>query len=118
MNKTERRKAEQDFHRQKMRDSRKAKAARERARKESVRRQRQEEREAQARFPKTVPTGPMVDWIEKTVQRYDSYKDMAEVCCTTDRQLVRIRDQKWVKVSWVDEVLTREGTTMLWELYG
>lgn len=81
--------------------------------------EREAEREARAMYPKLVDAGPFQDWIIGRInRRYGTRPELAAVLGVTDDRLGLILKQKHVSIATVDKYLVREGTTMLWELYG
>ena len=66
-----------------------------------------------------LPIKPFQSWVEDRLTKYES---ITEFCEATEMHERRVYDllrgrQNTVELETVDRALTREGSTMLWELY-
>jgi len=65
-----------------------------------------------------VPIGPFRDWLMSRIQKYGSACDVARELGLSEREVYRfLKQSKMVTVATVDHALTRDGGTMLWEIY-
>ena len=66
-----------------------------------------------------LPVEPFVLWLKETIPRYGNQE---EFCATAEIGTRRVNEllsgrQTRVSLELVDRALTREGSSMLWELY-
>jgi len=65
-----------------------------------------------------LPAKPLQDWILHKIEKYGSLAELARACEVDERRFNAVLNERsQVTFSTVDEMLTNEGTTNIWDLY-
>lgn len=66
-----------------------------------------------------LPIAPIRDWVIQKAKVYGGYRELSVHCGVYERTITRIvgREHSDINFSTVDEILTNEGSTFIWDLY-
>lgn len=66
-----------------------------------------------------LPVGPISEWVTQKAKVYGGNKQLAKYCGVDERTITRLASKEYSETTFalVDEILTREGSTFIWDLY-
>jgi hypothetical protein len=66
-----------------------------------------------------LPIEPLSEWAIKRAKAYGGNKGLAEYCGVDERTITRIVHKEYPEINFstVDEILTNEGSTFIWDIY-